>query len=110
MAGRNWQEIEKRLASVEGHVRGISRMVAAQAPCPEVARQLLAVRSSVDHLVVKVLDAHLSGCVVEAIGRGDVAAGEAALRELLDILTAAAPSLPAAGVLAEPAVPTPGGS
>lgn len=97
MEGHDWKAIERRLASVEGHVRGIGRMVNDRAPCPEVARQLLAVRSSIDHLVVRVLDMHMSGCVLDAVSRGDTQAGRAALQELLEILETAAPTLSGAG-------------
>jgi DNA-binding FrmR family transcriptional regulator len=63
-------EILRRLKSVEGHVRGVGRMVEADAYCMDVLNQLLAVQRALKKVSGLVLDRHLHHCVTRAI-RGD---------------------------------------
>lgn len=77
-----------RLRTIEGHVRGILRMVEADAYCPEVLAQALAVQRAIDRF--SLLEHHLETCFVTAV-RGDNAQDrERALRELLDIFQSSA--------------------
>lgn len=41
-------ELKKRLASIEGHVKAISRMVDEERGYPEIVQQISAVRSALD--------------------------------------------------------------
>ena len=79
-----------RLRTIEGHVRGILRMVEADAYCPEVLAQAVAVQRAIDHFTFKLLEHHLETCFVTVV-RGDNAQDrERALRELLDIFQSSA--------------------
>ncbi len=79
-----------RLRTIEGHVRGILRMVEADAYCPEVLAQALAVQRAIDRFSFELLEHHLETCFVTAV-RGDNAQDrERALRELLDIFQSSA--------------------
>jgi DNA-binding FrmR family transcriptional regulator len=44
-------EISKRLARIEGHVRGIKRMIDEDKSYPEVVQQISAVRAALDSIV-----------------------------------------------------------
>jgi CsoR family transcriptional regulator, copper-sensing transcriptional repressor len=44
-------EISKRLARIEGHVRGIQRMVDEDKGYPDVVQQISAVRAALDGVV-----------------------------------------------------------
>ncbi len=79
-----------RLRTIEGHVRGILRMVEADAYCPEVLAQALAVQRAIDHFAFELLEHHLETCFV-AVVRGDSQQDrEQALREVLDIFQSSA--------------------
>jgi len=62
--------ILNRLKSIEGHVRGIGRMVENGDYCIEIANQILAVQRALQKVNSMVLDRHLHTCVTTAI-RGD---------------------------------------
>lgn len=82
------QDIVRRLKSVEGHIRGIERMVEADAYCVEVVNQILAVQRALKKVSGLVLNQHLHSCVTHAIQEGDAAAKERVLAELMDVFEA----------------------
>ena len=63
-------EIVNRLKSIEGHVRGIERMVENGEYCIDVVNQILAVQRALQKVNSMVLNRHLHTCVTTAI-RGD---------------------------------------
>jgi CsoR family transcriptional regulator, copper-sensing transcriptional repressor len=82
------QDIVRRLRSVEGHIRGIERMVEEEAYCVEVVNQILAVQRALKRVSALVLDQHLHSCVTHAIQGSDAAAKERVLGELLEVFEA----------------------
>lgn len=81
-------DIVRRLKSVEGHVRGIERMVEEGAYCVDVVNQILAVQRALKKVSAAVLDHHLHACVTEAVRGEDDAAKDRVLRELMDVFEA----------------------
>ena len=81
-------EIVKRLRSVEGHVRGIQRMVEEDAYCMDVVTQVLAVQRALKKVSALVLDRHLHTCATSAIRGEDVAERERILGEILELFEA----------------------
>jgi DNA-binding FrmR family transcriptional regulator len=81
-------EILRRLRSVEGHVRGIERMVEEDAYCMDVVNQVLAVQRALKKVSALVLDRHLHTCATSAIRGEDVAERERILGEILDLFEA----------------------
>ena len=75
--------VMKRLAKIEGHVRGIQRMIEENKECPEVLLQLVAVRAAIDKVSRIVLEDHMQTCVAQAVRDGK---GEKAMLELKDAL------------------------
>lgn len=65
------RSVVNRLARIEGHVRGIKRMVEAETPCPDVLVQIAAVRSALNQVGRILLEDHLKSCMVTAIQQGD---------------------------------------
>lgn len=59
-----------RLKTIEGHLRGIIRMVEDDAYCIDVIRQVQAVEAALSKVSVQILEDHLNSCVITAI-RGD---------------------------------------
>lgn len=82
------QDLVRRLRSVEGHVRGIEKMVEEDAYCVDVVNQILAVQRALKKVSGLVLDHHLHGCVTHAVRGDDVAAKEKVLGELMEIFEA----------------------
>ena len=57
----------RRVRTVEGHLRGIERMLDEDAYCIDVIRQIQAVQSALTKISVDVLDEHLKICLVDAV-------------------------------------------
>ncbi len=78
----------RRLKTVEGHIRGIERMLEENAYCIDVLRQIQAVQAALHKISALVLDEHLHTCVIAAIRSEDVQERERVLNEILDIFEA----------------------
>jgi DNA-binding FrmR family transcriptional regulator len=78
------EQLLKRLARVEGQVRGISRMIEDDRYCIDILTQLGAVSTALEAVALKVLEEHVQHCVAGALASGDPAAAEEKSRELLE--------------------------
>jgi DNA-binding FrmR family transcriptional regulator len=58
--------LQRRLARIEGQVRGISRMVDEERYCIDVLQQISAVRAALDKVALALVDDHVSHCVLSA--------------------------------------------
>lgn len=83
-------KLVKRLKSIEGHVRGIERMVEEGAYCVDVVHQVLAVQKALSRVNALVLDRHLHTCVTDAIRGDDRDQREKVLSEIMDVFDAKA--------------------
>lgn len=88
MADERTADIVRRLKSVEGHVRGVARMVEEDAYCVEVVNQIVAVQRALKKVSALVLDRHLHTCVTHAIQGDDARAKERVLEELMGVFEA----------------------
>jgi len=75
--------IVRRLARIEGQVRGLSRMVSDEAYCVDVLTQLAAVSRALDGVGLKLLSDHTRHCVRGAVERGGEE-GDEKVSELLE--------------------------
>ena len=64
----NKEGLQKRLARIEGQVRGISRMVDEDRYCIDILTQISAVQKAVDAVALQLLDDHVRHCVVGSSG------------------------------------------
>jgi DNA-binding FrmR family transcriptional regulator len=78
--------VAKRLSRVEGQVRGIARMVAADRYCIDVVTQIGAVRAALRRIEEAVLSDHVAHCVEHAIRSGKPAEQRQKIAELMDVL------------------------
>ena len=76
----------KRLARVEGQVRGLSRMVEEDRYCIDVVTQIAAVRAALRRVEEEVLKDHVAHCVAHAIASGDKSDQRQKVNELIDVL------------------------
>jgi CsoR family transcriptional regulator, copper-sensing transcriptional repressor len=58
----------KRLARVEGQVRGVAKMVDEERYCIDVLTQIGAIQAALDKVALGLIDDHTRHCVVEAQG------------------------------------------
>lgn len=83
------EEIRRRLRSVEGHVRGVNRMVEEGAYCIDVVNQILAVERALKKVSGLVLDRHLHTCATTALRSESLEERERVIGEILDVFEAA---------------------
>ena len=79
------QDALKRLKTVEGHLRGVIRMVEEDAYCIDVIRQIQAVEAALNKVSAGILENHLNSCVTTAIQGDDPAERERVLREITEV-------------------------
>ena len=84
------EELQNRLSRIEGHVRGIKRMLSEHASCEDLLIQLSAVRSALNQATARLLENHMETCVAECVRGGQ---GEKALRHLKGALAQVVKSL-----------------
>jgi DNA-binding FrmR family transcriptional regulator len=58
----------KRLARIEGQVRGVSRMVEEERYCIDVLTQIGAIEAALDKVALGLIDDHTRHCVMDAGG------------------------------------------
>lgn len=61
-------ELDKRLARIEGQVRGVRAMVDDERYCIDVLTQIGAAQAALDKVALGLLDDHARHCVAEAKG------------------------------------------
>jgi CsoR family transcriptional regulator, copper-sensing transcriptional repressor len=84
------EEVVNRLRTIEGHIRGIARMIEGEAYCIDILHQSLAVQRAIDKLNQDLLENHLQTCVTTALQGQSDQDRERVIRELLDVFTARA--------------------
>ena len=77
-------EALKRLTMIEGHLRGIRKMVDEDAYCVDVLKQTYAVQRAIEKFEQILLRDHLSHCVPDGIREGR---DDEVLRELAELFT-----------------------
>ena len=79
-----------RLKSIDGHLRGVMRMVEDDAYCIDVIQQLQAVQGAVGRVASVLLEDHLQTCVTHAIQGNDSDERTRVIGELLRLFDAGA--------------------
>jgi CsoR family transcriptional regulator, copper-sensing transcriptional repressor len=83
------EDVLKRLKNVEGHLKGVVRMVEEDAYCIDVIRQIQAVEAALNKVSSQILENHLNSCVTTAIRGEDPAERERVLKEITDVFDTA---------------------
>ena len=60
-----------RLSRIEGHVRGLRRMLAEHRECDDTVTQVSTVKSAVNQVAILLLEGDLETCVAEGLRCGD---------------------------------------
>src|SRR5574342_287216 len=77
--------IIRRLKTIEGHLRGVIRMVEEDAYCIDVIRQIQAVEAALNKISSRILEDHLNSCVITAIQGNDRNERERVLKEITEV-------------------------
>lgn len=64
-------ELQNRLSRIEGHVRGIKKMLSERRDCDDVLTQVAGVKAAIQQVAIRLLEGHLDTCVSECIVQGD---------------------------------------
>jgi CsoR family transcriptional regulator, copper-sensing transcriptional repressor len=75
----------RRLKTIEGHLRGVIRMVEQDEYCIDVIRQIQAVESALNKVSSQILENHLNSCVITAIQGNDKKERERVLKEITEV-------------------------
>lgn len=75
----------QRLKTVEGHIRGIERMLESEAYCIDVIQQIQAVQSALSKISLQILDDHLNSCLITAVRGDDPQTRERVLKEIAEV-------------------------
>jgi len=81
----NNEDVLKRLRTVDGHLKGIIRMVEQDAYCIDVIRQVQAVEAALNKVSTQILEGHLNSCVITAVQGEDPAERQRVLKEVLEV-------------------------
>jgi DNA-binding FrmR family transcriptional regulator len=82
-------DVMKRLRIVEGHLKGIIRMVEEDAYCIDIIRQIQAVDAALNKVNAQILEGHLNSCVITAVQGDDPAERQRVLKEVLEVFDTA---------------------
>lgn len=74
-----------RLKTVEGHIRGIERMIEDETYCIDVIRQVQAVQAALNKINAMILEEHLNSCLITAVRGEDADERERVLKEIADV-------------------------
>ena len=75
----------RRLKTIEGHLKGIVRMVEEDAYCIDVIRQIQAVEAALNKVSAQILEEHLNSCVITAIRGDSEKERERVLKEIAEV-------------------------
>ena len=80
------RDVANRLKSVEGHIRGIQRMVEEDAYCMDILKQVKAVQQALERVSALTLENHLHTCVTTALRSDNAVEQERVIDEIMDVL------------------------
>lgn len=83
------QDNSTRLKTIEGHIRGVQRMVDEDAYCIDIIRQIHAIQSALSKISINILDNHLNSCLISAVRGDDQVEQDRVLQEIIDVFEAA---------------------
>lgn len=85
----NHKDTIQRLKTVEGHIRGIQKMLEKDEYCIDVIRQIQAVQSALNKVSARILDGHLNSCLLNAMQGESPEARQQVLNEITEVFETA---------------------
>lgn len=81
--GGSREQVLRRLARMEGQVRGVARMIERDEDCMDVLQQTAALRAAVDSVSMLLMEDHVHGCVTSAVKSGEA---DALTNQVMDVV------------------------
>ena len=63
--------LQSRLNRIEGHVRGVKRMLEDKEDCESILIQAAAIKAAMNQVIIKLLEGHMETCVTDCVKAGD---------------------------------------
>lgn len=89
MDARKKTDLLRRVKTIEGHLRGVEKMIEEDAYCIEVIGQMQAVQSAISKVNSLILNDHLHQCVITAVRGENATDRERVLTEIADVFATA---------------------
>jgi DNA-binding FrmR family transcriptional regulator len=64
------KKVIDRLSRIEGHLRGVKKMVEEERDCPELLHQIAAIKAAINKVGELILEDHVESCMVDAVREG----------------------------------------
>lgn len=84
----NTLALSKRLNIIEGQVRGVKKMIANEAYCIDVMKQIKSIKNALEKVNVLVLEGHMKTCVTRRLSSDDPEDREKVIAEVVDVFSA----------------------
>lgn len=65
------ENLQVRLNRIEGHVRGVKRMLENKDDCESILVQTSAIKAALNQVIIKLLEGHMETCVTDCVKSGD---------------------------------------
>ncbi len=66
------KKVIDRLSRIEGHIRGVKKMIEDDRDCPDLLHQIAAIKAAINKVGVLILEDHIESCMVDAVKEGSV--------------------------------------
>lgn len=66
------EKLQARLSRIEGHVRGVKRMLADKKDCESILIQTSAIKAALNQAIIKLLEGHMETCIADCVKAGNV--------------------------------------
>jgi len=80
------ENLQIRLNRIEGHVRGVKRMLEEQEECESILIQLAAIKAALNQVIIKLLEGHMETCVTDCVQAGNPAEALERLKNALALV------------------------
>ena len=74
------RQLVNRLKRIEGHVRGVQRLIAEHQACEDILIQLGAVKQAINAATLQLLEGHVETCIADSVEKGQGAKALASLK------------------------------
>lgn len=64
------KKVIDRLSRIEGHIRGVKKMVEEDRDCPDLLHQLAAIKAAIIKTSELILEDHIESCLIDAVEKG----------------------------------------
>ncbi len=79
-------QVKRRLARIEGQLRGVQKMIDEERDCKEIIQQMIAIRAGIHSASLSFLQAVTNECLLNPEGQPGSANQQAKIQDLIQLL------------------------